>query len=142
MTNFLSSQTRQSFFMNNRHGCCNKCTYMYVITGMDYHIQQVPKHCRVCGQRLRMRIHKQTASYDCKTFTDNLQIAFSINTSTDDISIHPERFCICCKHSMQRTIHALTEGVHAVIPFQWQKHTDEECTVHIQNKELLACMTS
>ena len=26
VTNFLSSQTRQSFFMNNRHGCCNKCT--------------------------------------------------------------------------------------------------------------------
>ena len=28
VTNFLSSQTRQSFFMNNRPGCCNKCTCM------------------------------------------------------------------------------------------------------------------
>ena len=80
----------------------------------------------------------KTASY---TLADNLQIAFSINTSTDDISIHPERFCICCKHSMQRTIHALTEGYITGV-LQSQKHNNEECKVHIHDKELLACMTS
>ena len=92
-----------------------------------------------------MRKHKQTASYDCKTFADNLQIAFSINTSLLMISAYILNVSVSAAsiHSLQRTIRALTEGVHhscAVISFQWQKHTNEECKVHIHNKELLARM--
>ena len=63
----------------------------------------------------------------------DLQIALNVDTSRDDVSIHPERFCMCCKRSMERSISAITEGVHhkcTVIPFQWQKHDDLECKVH------------
>ncbi|KAL5463678.1 hypothetical protein EMCRGX_G032597 [Ephydatia muelleri] len=99
---------------------------------MDYHNQQVPIHCRVCGQRLTKYRAKKSISYECKAFSAELKIAFDINTSGDDVNIHPEMFCIHCKLSMQRTICAITKGVHhkcAVILFEWEKHTDQECKV-------------
>ena len=127
VTNFLSSQTRRSYFMNNRCSFCRTCYIQGWIT-----ISSKSQTTAVCGERLKM---KQTVSYDydCKTLTDNLQIAFVITTSTNDISIHPERFCICCKHSKQRAICALTEEIHhrcSIMSFQWQRHTNEECKVH------------
>ena len=67
-----------------------------------------------------------------KVFSAELKIAFSIDTSGDDARIQPERFCICCKHPMQRIISTTTKGLHykcAVIPFQWHKHEEKECKV-------------
>ena len=104
-----------------------------LIIGMDYHNQQVPIHCRVCWQRLTKYRAKKSISYECKAFSAELKIAFDINTSGDDVNIHPEMFCIHCKLSMQRTICAITKGVHhkcAVILFEWEKHTDQECKVN------------
>ena len=111
--------------------------YMYMIIGMDYHIQQVPLHCRVCGQRLTTYRAKQTTSYECKAFLVDLQIGLNVDTSGDDVSIHPERFCLRCKRSMDRSISAIKEGLHhkcTVVLFWWQKHDDLECkvrTVHM-----------
>ena len=104
-----------------------------MIIGMDYHNQQVPIHCRVCGQKLTKYRAKKSISYECKAFSAELKIAFDVNTSGDDVNIHPEIFCIHCKLSMQRTICAITKGVHhkcAVILFEWEKHTDQECKVN------------
>ena len=69
-----------------------------------------------------------------KAFSAELKIAIDIDTSGDGVNIHPEMlFCMHCKLSMQRTICAITKGVHhkcAVILFGWQKHTDHECKVN------------
>ena len=107
--------------------------YLYIIIGMDDHIQQVPLHCRVCGQRLTKYRAKQTISNECKAFLADLQIALNVDTSGDDVSIHPERFCMHCKRSMKRSISAIMKGVHhkwTVIQFEWQKHDDLYCKVH------------
>ena len=100
---------------------------MNMIIGMEYHIQQVPMYCRVCGLRPeRSQILAIIARFS--------QIAFSIDTSGDDARIQPESFCICCKHSMQRIISAITKGLHykcAVIPFQWLKHDEKECKIEL-----------
>ena len=104
-----------------------------MIVGMDYHNQQVPIHCRVCGQRLTKYRAKKGISYECKVFSAELKIAFHINTSGDDVNIHPEMFCKQCQLSMQRTISAIEKGVHykcAVIVFNWLKHTNQECKVN------------
>ena len=115
--------------MNNRHTLWF-ALHVYMIIGMHYHNQQVSIHCRVCGQRLtKYRAKKR----ECKAFSAELKIAFDIDTSGDDVNIHPEMFCMHCKLSMQRTICAITKGVHpkcAVILFGWQKHTDHECKVN------------
>ena len=98
---------------------------------MDYHTKQLLLHCRVCGHRVMKRKSKRQ-TYECKAFAAHLQIAFSINTLTDNPQVHPERFCLCCHHSMQRVISARAEGVHhrcLVTPFVWEVHTNEGCTV-------------
>ena len=103
-----------------------------MIIDMDYHSEQVPLHCRVCGQRLSKYRARKRTKYVCKTFSAELKIAFDIDTSGDDVNTHPEMFCIKCKLSMERTICAISEGVHhkcTVMPFEWQKHPDEECKV-------------
>ena len=42
------------------------------------------------------------------------QIALNVDTSGDDVSIHPKRFCMRCKHSMERSISTvcIKKGVH------------------------------
>ncbi|KAL5515236.1 hypothetical protein EMCRGX_G000374 [Ephydatia muelleri] len=58
---------------------------------MHYHNQQVPIHYRVCGQRItKYRAKKR----ECKAFSAELKIAFDIDTSGDDVNIHPEMFCM------------------------------------------------
>ena len=99
---------------------------------MDYHIKQLPLHCRVCGQRLMTRKHKKEI-HECKAFAADLQIAFAINTNTDNAQVYPEHFCHCCYHTMQRIISARVGGVHhrcALTPFVWEAHTNEGCKVH------------
>ena len=39
--------------------------YMNMIIGMEYHIQQVPMHCRVCGLRLKKTREKPNTCYHC-----------------------------------------------------------------------------
>ena len=98
---------------------------------MDYHIKQLPLHCRVCGQRLMSRKHKKEI-HECKAFAADLQIAFAINTNTDNAQVYPEHFCHCY-HTMQRIISARVGGVHhrcALTPFVWEAHTNEGCKVH------------
>ena len=98
-----------------------------MIIDMDYHIDQVPMCCRVCGQRLWKSKAKRKISYECNAFTADLKIAFDIDTSGDDVNTHPGRFCLLCKHSMERTISAIMKGVHhkcTVSVFQWQKQSN------------------
>ena len=68
-----------------------------MIIGMYYHNQQVPIHCRVCGQRLTKYRAKKSISYESKAFSALLKIAFDIDTSEDDVNIHPETFCMQCR---------------------------------------------
>ena len=81
--------------------CCGLTLHVYMIIGMDYHNQQVPIHCRVCGQRLTKYRAKKSTGYECKVFSAD------IDTSGDDVNIHPEMFCKQCQLSMQRTIFAI-----------------------------------
>ena len=56
---------------------------------MDFHIKQLPLHCRVCGQRLMTRKHKKEI-HECKAFAADLQTAFSINTNTDNAQVYSD----------------------------------------------------
>ena len=89
-----------------------------MIIGMDCHNQQVPIHCRVCGQRLTKYRAKKSIIYECKAFSAELKIALDIDTSGDDVNNHPDMFSKQCQLSMQRTIRAIKKGVHY------------KCTVH------------
>ena len=103
---------------------------------MDYHQKQLPLHCRVCGQRLV----KRKEWYECKAFAADLHIAFPLTPLTDDPQVHPEHFCHCCHHSMQRVISARAGGVHhrcALTPFVWAVHTNEGWTISILLRNIM-----
>ena len=79
---------------------------------------------------------KKKECYECKAFAVDLHIAFTINTLIDNPQVHPEHFCHCCHHSMQRVISARAGGVHhrcALTPFVWAVHTNEGCKVYTIN---------
>ena len=52
------------------------------------------QHCRVCGQRLT-KVKTKSIAYQCKVIAEKLQTAFGIDTSGDDLHIHPESMCKC-----------------------------------------------
>ena len=121
--------------MNNRYKLWfHSYMYMYLVHDYRYglpHRASIPMCCRarLCGQRLWKSKAKQKIRAD-------LKIAFDIDTSVDDVNTHPGRFCLLCKHSMERTICAIMERVHhkcTVSVCQWQKHTDSECKVQCKH---------
>ena len=74
----------------------------------------------------------KSIAYQCKAIAEKLQTAFGIDTSGDDLHIHPESMCKCCKLSMDRVISAMKNMVHhrsAVVLFQWEKHSNQKCKV-------------
>ena len=58
---------------------------------------------------------KKKECYECKAFAAEPDIAFNINTHTDNAQLHPERFSHCCHHSMQIFISTRAEGVHIAV---------------------------
>ena len=89
---------------------------------MDYHQKQLLLHCRVCGKRplvkrkqKKKKKKKKKECYECKAFAAEPDIAFNINTHTDNAQLHPERFSHCCHHSMQIFISTRAEGVHIAV---------------------------
>ena len=69
--------------MNNRRTLWF-CPIHINIKGMDYNFQQVPIHCRVCGQRLTKYRAKKRTSSECIAFSAELKIAFDIDTPAGD----------------------------------------------------------
>ena len=75
----------------------------------------------------------QTKDCQCKVFAANLYIAFGVDTTGNNVHIHPVSFCSCCERSMHRAITAKTEVVHhrcSVKLFEWEMHSDQECKVN------------
>ena len=69
VTHFLSPRTSGANFMNNRYLFIRTCICTrYMIIGMDYHIEQVPMCCRVCGQRLWKAEHHMNAMHSENSF--------------------------------------------------------------------------
>ena len=100
---------------------------------MDYHLSELPKHCRVCGGHLQTgkREYKAT-TYSTEAFSDQLRMAFGVDVSEDSASIHPQSFCKVCKVALGRLLDAKTRGVPyrcSVQVYQWEEHREEECKV-------------
>ena len=96
---------------------------------MDYHIQQLAIHCRICGRRVIDHRGKSTYRvYKCKELAESLQPALAIDVKDDSTATHPECVCKPCKLT---TVHARGTGVPKkhIIPFQWYAHKAEGCRV-------------
>ena len=97
------------------------------------HVNKVQERCRVCGRLLvAPRDKKARQSYQCTEFSADLNLVFGIDTHNDAVNIHPLKFCYRCKQVMDRSIVAQCQHSHytvSTIPYEWKKHTAEECQV-------------
>ena len=99
---------------------------------MDYHIQQLTIHCRICGRRVIDHRGKCTYTvYKCKELAESLQQALAITVNDDCTVTHPECVCKSCKITIDRVIQARSLGVpkKLIVPFQWYAHKAEGCIV-------------
>ena len=97
------------------------------------HVNKVQERCRVCGRLLvAPRDKKARQSYQCTEFSADLHSVFGIDTHNDAVNIHPLKFCYRCKQVMDGSILAQCQHSHytvSIIPYEWKKHTAEECQV-------------
>ena len=97
------------------------------------HVNKVQERCRVCGRLLvAPRDKKARQSYQYTEFSADLHSVFGIDTLNDAVNIHPLKFCYRCKQVMDGSILARCQHSHytvSTIPYEWKKHTAEECQV-------------
>lgn len=98
---------------------------------MEFHLQQLAKHCRVCGKRL-CKAKGRASVYQCTDHIADLFTSFGVNVSSDDDDkISPTKFCNPCYATMKRVIVAGKEGMpytHTITPFVWTEHAPD-CSV-------------
>ena len=92
---------------------------------MDYHCEQLAKHCRVCGRRLSKAKGKCTV-YSCTDYQDQLLACFGMDVSHDSKNVHPPKFCNPCYTITKRRAKAIQDEVpytSSMVPFLWTEHT-------------------
>ena len=58
-----------------------------------WHIEQLDKHCRVCGQRLR-KGKTQSTAYACKEREEDLELTYGVNTTVTAVQSIPHTFVV------------------------------------------------
>ena len=94
---------------------------------MDFHLDQLEKCCRVCGNRLRTTKGKGRA-FDCSAHASQLLETFSLDVSDDSKEIHPLQFCFSCYGTIRRKVAAVKKGLPYTSPalhntFTWTTHS-------------------
>ena len=99
---------------------------------MEYHQQQLQKHCRVCGKRLNKTKGKPQTVYSCTQHTSDLSTYAEVEIgNSEDDHIFPQQFCNSCHSKFSRAKQAAKDGV----PFpsftcmEWSIHQEESCKV-------------
>lgn len=98
---------------------------------MEFHLQQLERHCRVCGRRLCKSKGRAQPVYECTSHSSDLLTSFGVDVSGDDEQILPTKFCNPCYVTMKRAMRTRKDGIpyfHTITPFIWTEHTPS-CTV-------------
>ena len=99
---------------------------------MDYHIDQLKKHCRICSHRLCKLKGKKQPVYPCSDHTEDLSsfVGLHICSDNEDESIFPTMFCNSCYLRIGRAKKAKMNGFPfpPIEPMNWTPH-QENCTV-------------
>ena len=99
------------FFYHHTHDDkSNKKISLHNTDTMDYHTQQLSKHCRVCCKTLTKAKGKCTV-YNCADYKDQLLATFGVNLSNDSDVVHPTNFCSCCYTITKCSAKASQDGV-------------------------------
>ncbi len=88
---------------------------------MEFHQQQLIKHCRICGKRL-CKLKSQAPVFVCAKFPNDLLFP----------NAHPSSFCNPCYALLRRAEKARTSGLpytYATKTMDWTGHNDNGCLV-------------
>ena len=61
----------------------------------EKHVEQLAKHCRVCGNRLQ-KGKSRSSTYACVNKKEELQLTFGVTVDNDKSEVHPSYFCGSC----------------------------------------------
>ena len=101
----------------------------------DNHIQEMLKHCRVCGKR----VTRFKAKFQCEKHCSDLQDTYGIAVVDDEASIHPPFFCHSCYNVVDRAKKARKANKIYQPSVQlftaWAAHSEDGCLVcdHFDN---------
>lgn len=104
---------------------------------MEFHHQQLEKHCRICGKRL-CKVKKQAPSYCCNQFPADLLSTFGLDISKDLSTVHPTHFCNLCYSVTKRAERARKAGLpytHTTVIMEWTTHDEDDCLVSTAQKK-------
>ncbi len=97
---------------------------------MEFHHEQLGKHCRVCGKRLR-KLKSKAPIHLCMDHCEVLLLV-GLDVSKDDSTIHPLHFCNPCRAMLKRAEKAQKAGVpyiNSTKLMEWTPHVDSSCLV-------------
>lgn len=101
---------------------------------MEYHKDQLTKHCRICGKRL-MKAKSRSVVYLCSDFQKDLLTYFNIDVCQDVADTHPTNFCSRCFGTRTQAAKALVPYHHAITPMNWTPHSEGDCLVKSNYKQ-------
>ena len=96
---------------------------------MEFHQQQLNKHCRVCGKRL-CKVKSKAPTYLCTEYSEDL-LHFGVDVSGDIPTVHPLKYCNPCRAMLKRAEKARSAELpytHNTKPMEWTPH-NEDCSV-------------
>ena len=96
-----------------------------------WHVEQLAKHCRVCGNRLQKG--KTRSTYACTNKKEELQLTFGVTVDNDCSTVHPSHFCNSCYLKSKRTMESIKKGEPynpAISIFHWKPHSTETCKIY------------
>ena len=98
---------------------------------MEYHQDQLQKHCRICGNRLSKTKGRPQPVYSCADYTDDLVtfVGLGSGDAVEDLTL-PPHYCNVCFMRLRRLKKARLNGTpsHPIIAMEWTPHT-ENCKV-------------
>lgn len=101
---------------------------------MEFHLEQLQKHCRICGKRLNRAKKNAQPVYSCSDHTGDLSALLGVKTSTEeDDQVFPQKFCKPCHTKLTKAKKANQAGVpfYPTVAMEWTPH-QEDCRVRKQ----------
>ena len=98
---------------------------------MEFHLEQLQKHCRICGKRLNKAKGKPQPVYSCSDHTDDISAFLGVVTCTvEDQHIFPQKFCGPCHTRLTKAKKANQAGFpsYPIVAMEWTSH-QEDCRV-------------
>ncbi|XP_062518565.1 V(D)J recombination-activating protein 1-like [Corticium candelabrum] len=87
---------------------------------MEHHILSLRELRRSCGSRF----NREDRRYKCLNHKDRILQLYKIDVGTDDVSVHPTNFCVCCHLAMHRF--TKRQGASVLVPLcrEWMPHSE------------------